>query len=204
MKYERFDSLAAMTARAIELLTGDDTAYLDQGIYDEQSAKRPCVLVVREGQEDICLRWNAFASLEESINHYGPRARRDANEQARKHVDHINAAMAAIEAAPAVAAGPFVIRSMSTTDYVVASRGQPGQMPVAYHIYLLPAEKRAGAWWTRSLHEAAKFATMADAKAQQEAYPQWLASAEIAPRDADARGLPTFWDNQKTRAAARI
>lgn len=96
MKYERFPTLAAMTARAIELLSSDSTAYLDHGIYTEGCAKRPQVFVVRDGHEDIALRWYAFA--DESVDHYGVHHRVDANNQAREHVNHINTAMAAIDA----------------------------------------------------------------------------------------------------------
>jgi len=92
----------------------------------------------------------------------------------------------------------FVIRSMSTTDYVPAGYGRPEQKPVPYHVYLKPYGKRAGAWWAKSLHEAMRFET--EAEAIEEIGNHVLSdSAEVAPVDADARGLPTYWENQKAR-----
>jgi hypothetical protein len=98
----------------------------------------------------------------------------------------------------------FVIRSMSTTDYVVASRGQPAQKPVPYHVYLMRPELRSRAWWNRSMHDAMKFDTHAEALDYVEARFDALKDAEISAVDADTRGLPTFWDNQLARTEARL
>lgn len=99
----------------------------------------------------------------------------------------------------------FVIRSMSTTDYRPADRFGPEQKPVPYHIYLMVPEKRASAWWSRSMLDAMKFSTEDEAKAEFDRLfgdkPDY-AKPEIAPADAEYRGLPTFWENRKARTAA--
>jgi len=86
----------------------------------------------------------------------------------------------------------FVIRSMSTTDAV------PGQQVKPYHIYLRREELRAGAWWGGA-HEAMKFATHAEALDYVARRPS-LTYAEVASDDADARGLPTYWENRRAHA----
>lgn len=60
----------------------------------------------------------------------------------------------------------FVIRSMSTTDYVCAGHGRPEQKPEPYHIYLVKPENRAGAWWRNWIGDAMKFDTMEAAQAE--------------------------------------
>lgn len=96
----------------------------------------------------------------------------------------------------------FVIRSMSTTDYVRAGYGRPEQKPEPYHVYLMPAHKRGGAWWTRSSFDAQVFATEAEAQAEFDrlfAETEWYAQPQVAPLNAS--GVPTFWEFQKERAA---
>jgi hypothetical protein len=80
---------------------------------------------------------------------------------------------------------------MTTTD---ANRREPIR---PYHIFLLPPEKRRGAWWTPYLSEAMKFDSATQAAAYIATVGGQLDRAEIAPTDADARGLPTYWDNQR-------
>ena len=89
----------------------------------------------------------------------------------------------------------FVIRSMSTTDW------RPGETVVPYHIFLLPAHKRAGAWWTRAASQAQTWATAEEAQAELDVLFAGKSKPEVAAIDADQKGLPTFWDNQKTRQA---
>lgn len=88
----------------------------------------------------------------------------------------------------------FVIRSMSTSDYVPAGYGRPEQKPVPYHVYLKPAGKRAGAWWTRSPIESARYETEAEAIAERDRlFADAFTKPQVVPADADALGLPPFW-----------
>lgn len=90
----------------------------------------------------------------------------------------------------------FVIRSMSTTDASAGEQIRP------YHVYLLPREKRARAWWTASLHLAWKFDSHADALDEVERCGSTLYDAQIVPADADARGLPPYWSRHAERPEA--
>lgn len=67
----------------------------------------------------------------------------------------------------------YVIRSMSTTDM------RPGEEIRPYHIYLLPRDKRAGAWWTSSLHLAWRFDSNSDALDEVERCGSALYEAQI-------------------------
>lgn len=84
----------------------------------------------------------------------------------------------------------FVIRSMSTTDM------RPGADPVPYHIYLRRPELRASAWWG-GMHEAMKFDTHKEALDYVTYCGGKLLYAEVSPADADALGLPTYWENRR-------
>lgn len=89
----------------------------------------------------------------------------------------------------------FVIRSMTTTD---ANQREPIR---PYHIFLRHREDRASAWWGGA-HEAMRFDTEAAAQAEIDRCAPLLERAEIAPVDADALGLPTFWQNREARRRA--
>lgn len=88
----------------------------------------------------------------------------------------------------------FVIRSMSTTDYRMAYRSGttfvPEQKPEPYHVYLMPAEKRRGAWWNRFLGDAMTFETVEDAQAEIDRHG--LTSCDVAPYDHS--NLPAYWE----------
>lgn len=72
----------------------------------------------------------------------------------------------------------FIIRSMSTTDF------RPGTPSVPFHVYLKPMNKRAGAWWSRSLIEAQVFDTIEAAEAEwRRVFSDVLGTQDIAPRD---------------------
>ncbi len=90
----------------------------------------------------------------------------------------------------------FVIRSMSTTDYRCAGYGLPEQKPVPYHIYLAKPEKRGSAWWTTSLNDLARYETEADAQAEYDRLfaEEKYSKPQIVPVDADARGIPSYWE----------
>ena len=90
--------------------------------------------------------------------------------------------------------GPYVIRSMSTTDL----RGREPVTP--YHIYLKPALQRHRAFWTNSLIDRDTYASIE--AAQAEIARCNLKGAQIAP--ADDRGFPTYWDLQNVAEDARI
>lgn len=90
--------------------------------------------------------------------------------------------------------GPYVIRSMSTTDL----RGKEPVMP--YHIYLKPALQRHRAFWTSSLFDRETYASIEEAQAEIARCN--LDVAQIAP--ADDRGFPTYWDLQNVAEDARI
>ena len=88
----------------------------------------------------------------------------------------------------------FVIRSMSTTDYVPAYRSGadrvPEQKPVPYHVYLMPAEKRRSAFWNRFLGDAMTFETVE--AAQAEIARHGLTSCDVVPYDHS--NLPAYWE----------
>lgn len=88
----------------------------------------------------------------------------------------------------------FVIRSMSTTDYRMAYRSGatfvPEQKPVPYHVYLMPLEKRRGAYWNRFLGDAMTFETVEAAQAEIDRCD--LTSCDIAPYDHS--NLPAYWE----------
>lgn len=85
----------------------------------------------------------------------------------------------------------FVVRSMSTTDYVPGGQGHPAQQPQPYHIYLMPAAQRARAYWGGE-HCAQLFGSEADAHAEAER--AGIARFQVAPLGADALGLPAYWE----------
>ncbi|HPG02556.1 MAG TPA: hypothetical protein P5256_01495 [Beijerinckiaceae bacterium] len=92
------------------------------------------------------------------------------------------------------AKGPFVIRSMSTTDW-------NGRDPVKpYHVYLLPVAKRARAYWTSSSYERATYPSIEAAKAEIDRCK--LDGCDIAP--ADDRGFPTYWDLRNAQINAEV
>ena len=72
----------------------------------------------------------------------------------------------------------YVIRSMSTTDM------RPGVPVVPYHVYLMPREKRLGAWWSTEFH-AQRFETLEEAEAEwRRSFPnKVLGTQDIAPVD---------------------
>jgi hypothetical protein len=81
----------------------------------------------------------------------------------------------------------YVIRSMTTTDY-------DGRNPVRpYHVYLKPERERFGAWWAGRF-DAERFDTIEEAKAARERAGNSALGAQIAATDAEARGLPNYWD----------
>lgn len=88
----------------------------------------------------------------------------------------------------------YVIRSMSTTDYVV---GSPDKV-VPYHVYLLPPEERCRAYWSTAFR-AQKFAT--PQAAQAEADRLKLNGGQIVPADFDG---PDYWDLDAMNFAAGI
>jgi len=75
----------------------------------------------------------------------------------------------------------FLIRSMSTTDM------GPGRPPVPYHIYLLPVDKRIGAYWS-SIYNAQKFDTREAAQAEIDRVR--LTSCQIVSSD----DRTNYWD----------
>lgn len=83
----------------------------------------------------------------------------------------------------------YVVRSMSTTDSV------RGSAPVPYHVYLLPPEKRLGAYWS-SPHRAQLFASPQEAEA--EAVRSNTSGYQVAP--ADDTQMPAYWDIRRTAA----
>lgn len=89
----------------------------------------------------------------------------------------------------------FVIRSMSTTDFRPAYRSGntvvPAQTPKPYHIFLLEAHKRAGAYWT-PYGDIAKFDTAEAAHA--EAKRAGVERYDVVPQDFAAQGLPNYWE----------
>jgi hypothetical protein len=93
----------------------------------------------------------------------------------------------------------FVIRSMTTTDFVIGSRE-----PVRpYHIYLKPVGKRGGAWWATFYH-AEKFATRELAEAEyRRSFPDRLADIDLAIAPLGEPNYPTYWAMQEERSAAR-
>jgi hypothetical protein len=90
----------------------------------------------------------------------------------------------------------FIIRSMSTTDYVMAYRSGgeliPEQKPVPYHVFLRRPDKRQSAFWSRFQNEAMTFATAEDA--QVEAHKIELTSFDIVPSDFAELGISNYWD----------
>lgn len=97
----------------------------------------------------------------------------------------------------------FVIRSMSTTDYVAAGYGRPEQKPVPYHVYLVPVANRAGAWWRNWIGDAQKFDTMEEAQAEIDrafAGRNWYELPQAVAMD----DKTTFWDFQKERSASKL
>jgi hypothetical protein len=88
----------------------------------------------------------------------------------------------------------FLIRSVSTTDYMPAWNGHPAQKPVPYHIYLMRPETRRTAWWNRDKGYAQQFKTEAEARAYIEATTQLrdrLSRPQVVPfNDND---LPPYW-----------
>ncbi len=83
----------------------------------------------------------------------------------------------------------FVIRSMSTTD--------AGAGPITpYHVYLLEAAKRAGAYWQVTMIHAAKFDSVEEAQAEADR-SKLSGSYDIVPTDFAAQGLPDFWNRAK-------
>lgn len=89
----------------------------------------------------------------------------------------------------------FVIRSMSTTDYRPARRcGNtviPAQQSEPYHIFLIEAGKRTGAYWTRC-GDIARFDTVEEAQA--EADRARVTGYDIVPIDFAQQGLPSYWE----------
>ena len=88
----------------------------------------------------------------------------------------------------------FVIRSMSTTDYRMAYRSGntfvPEQKPIPYHVYLMPVEKRRGAYWNRHLLDAMAFDTIEDA--HNEIARCELTSCDVVPYEHS--NLPLYWE----------
>lgn len=90
----------------------------------------------------------------------------------------------------------YLIRSMSTTDYVPAGRGCPEQKPVPYHIFLLKPEKRGGAWWTKSLLRAEIMTFDSEEEAVAERDRLFANDPYTKPQvvPVDQRGVPSFWE----------
>lgn len=94
----------------------------------------------------------------------------------------------------AQAKGPFVIRSMSTTDW-------NGRDPIKpYHVFLKKPAERFRAYWTASAYERATYPSIE--AAQAEIARCKLEGCDIAP--ADDRNFPTFWNLRNARIDTEI
>jgi hypothetical protein len=94
----------------------------------------------------------------------------------------------------------FVVRSMTTTDY---DWRRPATKVVPYHIYLMPPEKRRGAYWS-SLSEAQVFPTREAAQAEIDralTKREYGYGPDVVPFH--HKDLPTFWDCQAAYGAAK-
>lgn len=98
----------------------------------------------------------------------------------------------------------FVIRSMSTTDYVIGRPGYPAQQPVPYHIYLKRRELRSGAYWTTFMPDVATFDSIEDAIAHGKASlrDERFDVVPFAPNDSVR--VPTYWDARKGNYKNRV
>jgi hypothetical protein len=94
-----------------------------------------------------------------------------------------------------------MIRSMSTTDYRIASRGYPEELPRPFHIYLKKPEKRYGAYWCSYCGDVMKFDSIADALAHGAAALKEDRFDVVPENDLD---LPTYWDVRKGDHTARL
>lgn len=96
-KFERFPTLAAMTARAIEIAATMHEHEVECGIYSDNNGltHRPQV-IIREGATVYFLRWYAFAD-ESGIDLIGKRQRVEARELSERYVESIKAAIVAAE-----------------------------------------------------------------------------------------------------------
>lgn len=93
MKFERFATLKDMTQYAIVHATKTEgKVWVEASTYMEDVWARPSVFLICEGEETVCLRWNAYHD-EQDIDFMGPRARREAMEKAEHMVEIIQSAI---------------------------------------------------------------------------------------------------------------
>jgi hypothetical protein len=100
--------------------------------------------------------------------------------------------------------GKWVVRSMTTTDWVPAyGPGRPEQKPEPYHIYLLPYLERRGAYWA-DIGRAELFDSpqAAETEAKRCLSPESAARVDIVP--ALDRGIPTYWELDKAAWERRV
>lgn len=109
MRYQHFKTLAEMVAFAAKTAqaSAGKVCAADTGCYPEGVFFRPSVFLTIEGDEDICLRWYAFAD-QPDIDFIGKRARVEARDSAawfqHQVQEAINAAVPDLDAVDARAA----------------------------------------------------------------------------------------------------
>lgn len=113
--FTRLPSLAAITAYAVEQAKAGYTLY-DVAIYAENNgvSYRPGLILIKDGADDISVRWYAMDPDGDSItvDHFGKRARVDAREEGLKM-------MAIVQTAIDEALNP---NEIDATEYKIARR----------------------------------------------------------------------------------
>lgn len=114
-EFTRLPTLAAITAKAVELARAGYTLY-DVSIYAENhgTSYRPSFIMIKDGQNDMNIRWYAMNPEEDgvTVDYFGKRARVDARDAGLKM-------MATIQAAIDAALNP---NEVDATEYKIARK----------------------------------------------------------------------------------